>query len=216
MLYSLLPDDQTSIDVNPTPYYIAALEAMDSEMGRLLNSMSQKEKDNTLIIFIGDNGTPNQVKQEYPDRRVKGTVYQGGVNVPMVVSGATVTRTNETEDALVGTTDLFVTVTDVAGAGITEINDSKSFKGLFDNSQANTREFLYTEVGDDSGGSDITIRNITHKYILFSDGSEALYDLNIDPFENTNLLGTNQLPLSEANSIEKEKLIDGLELIRNG
>ena len=73
-----LPTDQASIDANPLPYYLAAIEAMDSEMGRLLTSMSQEERDNTLIIFIGDNGTPNQVRQEYANRRVKGTVYQGG------------------------------------------------------------------------------------------------------------------------------------------
>lgn len=210
-----LPDDQASIDSNPTPYYMAALEAMDSEIGRLLNSMSQEEKENTHIIFIGDNGTPNQVAQEYTNRRVKGTVYQGGVNVPMVVSGAAVSRTNETEDALIGTTDLFATVADIAGVGVSEINDSKSFKGLLDSDDVNSREFIYTEVGKDSGGSDYTVRNITHKYILFSDGTEALYDLSIDPLENTNLLDTNQLPLSESSSIEKEKLINELEIIRN-
>lgn len=210
-----LPDDQASIDANPIPYYMAALEAMDSEMGRLLNSMPQEEKDKTLIIFIGDNGTPNQVAQEYTNRRVKGTVYQGGVNVPMVVSGAGVSRTNQTEDTLIGTTDLFATVADIAGVGHSEINDSKSFKGLFDSDEVDSREFIYTEAGKDSGGSDYTIRNITHKYILFSDGAEALFDLSVDPLEGTNLLNTNQLPLSEVNSIEKEKLTNELEIIRN-
>ena len=210
-----LPDDEASIDANPTPYYMAALEAMDSEIGRLLNSMSQEEKDNTLIIFIGDNGTPNQVKQDYPNRRVKGTVYQGGVNVPMVVSGTTVSRINQTEDALIGTTDIFATVADIAGAGISEINDSKSFKGLFNTSDVAKREFIYTEIGKDSGGSDYTIRNSSHKYILFSDGEEALFDLSVDPLEGTNLLNANQLPLNNLNSIEKEKLIDELAIIRN-
>lgn len=210
-----LADDQASIDANPTPYFMAALEAMDTEMGRLLSSMTQEEKDNTLIIFIGDNGTPNQVRQEYPNRRVKGTVYQGGVNVPMVVSGATVSRMNETDDALVGTTDLFATVADVAGTSTNEINDSKSFKTLFDGTASNNRAYIYSEVGDDLGGSDMTIRNATHKYILFSDGSEALYDLSIDALEDTNLLSANQLPLSSANSLEKDKLISELETLKN-
>ena len=40
------------------PYYIAMMEAMDFEIGRLLVSMSQSERDNTVVIFIGDNGTP--------------------------------------------------------------------------------------------------------------------------------------------------------------
>ena len=85
-----LASDQSSIDANPLPYYLAMLEAMDTEMGRLINSMSQEERDNTFIVFIGDNGTPNQVVQTYPNRRAKNSLYQGGVNVPMVISGKNV------------------------------------------------------------------------------------------------------------------------------
>ena len=33
------------------------IEAVDSEMGRLFNSISDEELENTVIIFIGDNGT---------------------------------------------------------------------------------------------------------------------------------------------------------------
>lgn len=208
------PEDQASIDANPLPYYMAALEAMDTEIGRLLGSMTQEEKDNTLIIFIGDNGTPNQVRQTYPNRRVKGTVYQGGVNVPMVVSGANVNRAMETEDALIATVDLFATIADIAGTGLTEIHDSKSFKSTLTSSNSDGREFVYTEIGNDEGTSDYTIRNTTHKYILFSDGSEALFNLSIDPLEDTNLLNANQLPLSEADSAKKEKLLAELDTIR--
>ena len=210
-----LPDDAASIEANPQPYYMAALEAMDFEIGRLLASMTQEERDNTLIIFIGDNGTPNQVRQDYQNRRVKGTVYQGGVNVPMIVSGASVTRVNETEDALIVAADVFATVADIAGAGITELNDSKSFKDVFSTSNSTIREFVYSEIGDDADGSDITIRNSTHKYILFSDGSEALYNLSIDALEDTNLLNANQLPLSAYDSTEKDKLLNELNNIKN-
>ncbi|MBT8318480.1 MAG: sulfatase-like hydrolase/transferase, partial [Lutibacter sp.] len=71
-----LPSDEASIVTNPLPYYMAMLEAMDSEMGRLMNSLSQEEKENTVIIFIGDNGTPQQVAQEYNSSRTKGSLYQ--------------------------------------------------------------------------------------------------------------------------------------------
>jgi arylsulfatase B len=37
---------------------MAALEAMDSEIGRLLDAIPERELENTVIIFIGDNGTP--------------------------------------------------------------------------------------------------------------------------------------------------------------
>ena len=46
-----------------TPYYMAAIEAMDYEIGRLLDNIPSDERDNTIILFIGDNGTPGQVAQ---------------------------------------------------------------------------------------------------------------------------------------------------------
>lgn len=208
-----LPTDQASIDANPTPYYMAMLEAMDSEIGRLLNSMPTEKRENTVIIFIGDNGTPNDVVQVYPMQRAKGSVYQGGVNVPMIVSGKNVGRFNAIEDALVSTTDLFATIADIADTGTSEINDSKSFKELLTTTNTETREYAYTEISRDNG-TDYTIRNATHKYILFANGNEALYDLSANPFENPNLLNTNQLPLSAANSAIKDELINKLNEIR--
>ncbi|MDO5980626.1 sulfatase-like hydrolase/transferase [Flavivirga spongiicola] len=205
-----LPSDQVSIDSNPLPYYMAALEALDTEMGRLINSMSSEEKDNTVIIFIGDNGTPNQVVQEHPSTRAKGSVYQGGVNVPMIVSGKNVTRINETEDALINTTDFFTTIANIAGTSDTEIHDSKSFKNLLVSSDnTGKRDYIYTE------NEDFTIRNATHKYIYFNNGSEALFNLNVNPLESPNLLNANQLPLSNSDTTIKLELTTKLSEIRN-
>ncbi len=209
-----LPTDDGSIDANPLPYYLAMLEAMDSEIGRLLNSLSTEEKDNTVIIFIGDNGTPNQVAQEYAGQRAKGSVYQGGVNVPMIISGKNVTRVNQIEDALLNTTDIFATIADIAETGTVEINDSKSFKELFTIPNVNFRDYIYTEIGKDNGGFDYTIRNSTHKYIRFENGNEAFYNLSNNALENPNLLNQNQLPLSDADSAIKDELTTEITNIR--
>lgn len=210
-----LPSDQESIDANPLPYYMAMMEAMDTEMERLLSSLSESERENTLIIFIGDNGTLGSVSQEYNSNRTKGSVYQGGINVPMVVSGKTVTRINEVEDALINSTDLFATIAEFSGIDVNEINDSKSFMDLFTSSNTEVREYVYSEIGSDTGGSDYTIRNSTHKYILFEDGTEALFDLSNNFFERPNLLSETQLPLSTANSTALQELVDKVTEIRS-
>lgn len=206
-LHSLgdLPTDAASIETNPIPYYFAMIEAMDTEIGRLLNSMASEEKENTVIIFIGDNGTPNQVTEAYNSKRVKGSLYQGGINVPMIVSGRNVMRINETENALINTTDLFATIANVAGVNIDKINDSNSFYKLLSNSTTQTREYAYAE-----DEFNVTIRNNTHKYMLFSDGSEALYNLENDNFETINLLNKNRLPLSDYDAEIKTLLIEKL------
>ncbi|WP_295986383.1 sulfatase-like hydrolase/transferase [uncultured Algibacter sp.] len=201
-----LASDQSSIDANPLPYYLAMLEAMDTEMGRLINSMSQEERDNTFIVFIGDNGTPNQVVQTYPNRRAKNSLYQGGVNVPMVISGKNVERKGVEEEALLCTTDLFATIAGIAGSNISEINDSKNFKSMFNAPGITVRDYVYSEIGDDINNLDHTIRNDKYKLMKFSSGNEALYHLAEDPLESINLLDANRLPLSEEAQMAKEAL----------
>jgi len=210
-----LPTDQVSIDINPLPYYLAMLEAMDSEMGRLISSLSSEEKENTVIIFVGDNGTPGQVVQTYNSKRAKGSLYQGGINVPMIISGKNVERVHDTEDALVNITDLFATIANIAGVNVSEVNDSYSFKNLLSNSGDSVRDYVYSEKGDDVNSLDVTIRNSTHKYILFNNGSEALFNLNLDALEKTNLLQQQNLPLSTEDEAMKNELIQNLVTLKN-
>lgn len=205
-----LPTDEASISANPLRYYLAMLEAMDTEFGRLLSSLSSEEKANTVIIFIGDNGTPNQVAQEYNSRRVKGSLYQGGINVPMVISGKNVTRINDTEDALINVTDLYATIANIAGVNVSNINDSYSFHELLSTAGEGKRACIYSEIEGNSGLLSKTIRNKTHKYILFEDGSESLFNLNEEPLETKDLLRTNNLPLSESDSKIKDELVKKL------
>jgi hypothetical protein len=73
-----LPDDKDAITANPLPHYNAALEARDTEIGRLLASMPQDVRDNTVVIFIGDNGSPGQIADAlYGDRGAKGGIFDG-------------------------------------------------------------------------------------------------------------------------------------------
>ncbi|MDP5158117.1 MAG: sulfatase-like hydrolase/transferase [Flaviramulus sp.] len=194
-----LPSESSAIETNPLPYYLAMIEAMDTEMGRLISTFSQEVKDNTIIIFIGDNGSPRQVAQVYPNGRAKESLYQGGINVPMVVSGKNIERIGAIEDALINTTDLYATIAEIAGLNIAEINDSKSFKSLFKTSNTSIRDYAFSELEDTSGNIDYTIRNNTFKYMSFSSGQEALYNLINDPLESTNLLN-NTLTDTENNN----------------
>tara|TARA_R110001632_G_scaffold10559_4_gene39021 strand:+ start:4193 stop:5506 length:1314 start_codon:yes stop_codon:yes gene_type:complete len=184
-----LPSDQASIDANPTPYFLSAIEAMDSEMGRLLDSLPVEERANTIVIFIGDNGTPGQVAQTpYSRLKAKGSIYQGGVNVPMIVSGLGVNRMGERELALIHTADLFATIAKISGVSVQEINNSTSFYDLLSDSNAIQRAFVYTEKSDN--GISYTIRDDNYKLIKNSDGTEEFYNLSIDAYENSNLIGT--------------------------
>jgi arylsulfatase A-like enzyme len=205
-----LPEDQASIDSNPLPYYLATIEAIDSEMGRIFNSINSEDLENTVIIFLGDNGTPGQVIQQYHSQRAKGSLYKGGINVPMIISGKGVNRINAQEDALISTVDLFATISELCGISTDEIHDSISFKELLNSSGSNDRSNIYSEVGNNY----FAIRNSTHKYMSFEDGSEALYDLEENPFEMPNLLDPNQ-SLSDNDQENYTELISLANQIRN-
>ena len=185
---SLSPSQQ-DIDRDPLPYYLAAIEAMDREIGRLLDSFSADTRANTVIIYMGDNGSPRRVYQGAVRQRGKGSVYQGGVAVPMIVSGRGVTRMGEREDALVSSVDLFATIADLAGAGTAEFNDSLSFAGLFSSAGPGPRGYAYTEVVSENLNRDEwAIRNDRYKLMRQLPRPEELYDLQGDPMEQENLL----------------------------
>lgn len=196
--------------LDPIPYYMAAIEAMDFQIGKLLDNIPEDERNNTVIIFIGDNGTPNQVAQSpYSSSKVKSTLYQGGINVPMFISGSSVSR-NGIDESLITSTDLFATIAQIAGSTENEINDSKSFKSLLKQATL-TREYQYSELAD--GIDDQwAISNGRYKIIVNSNGLKELYDLVNDPYENNNLLnGT----LSTIEQNAKSELETELTNIRN-
>lgn len=173
--------------IDPMPYYLAAIEAMDFQIGRLINGLTQEERDNTIILFMGDNGTPNEVGQSpYPDNAVKGSLYQGGINVPLFVSGKGVQRTGNDYNLLTST-DLFSTIAQLAGVDSDEIHDSKSFMNLL-TADDGQRAFQYSEM-ESPNASKWAISNGDYKLIVRANGAQELYDLVSDPYESENLIG---------------------------
>lgn len=200
-----LPDDSSEIEENPVPYYNAALEAMDTEIGRLLGSMSEETRNNTLIMFVGDNGTPGQVVSDlYRSRGAKGTVFEGGTHVPFVVSGPDI-ASGRTE-ALVNTTDFHATIAALAGA-LVERAAAFDFSAVLQG-DSGQREHVYVEhfSCEPSKGPDRygwALRDNTHKLVALDGHEPMLFDLTSDPFEATDLLAA---PVSEAAQTKANEL----------
>jgi len=184
-----LSGDAADITANPRAYYLAAIEAMDTEIGRLLDTLPASTIDNTLIVYLGDNGTPRAVVDTSVFNRthVKNSLYEGGIRVPMVVAGHGVSRIGERESALVNTVDFFPTFAEAASLAEPQNRDGQSFLNLLSNDDARTRQYNYSEfVGTQANGW--TVRDERMKLMVFADNSRELYDLQLDPMENTNLI----------------------------
>ena len=146
---------------------------------------------------MGADGTPSgSVTAPFRPGRAKGAVYQGGVNVPFIVTGPGVQR-GAVSDALVNSTDLFVTIMEMAGIDPSETipaditHDSVSFLATLSDPTASTREWVYADefFGGFAGveTADYAMRDERYKLLRFN-GVEEFYDLQDDPYEHNNLL----------------------------
>jgi arylsulfatase B len=170
--------------------YFAAAEALDAELGRLLASIPAATLSNTTIVFMGDNGTPGQVIQSpYSSAKAKDSLYQGGINVPLVAAGAGVTRAGQREQALVNGSDLFATFADLAQRSQNIPADSISFATTLRSAGNAGRSHAYIDFRD-SGTIATAIRDTRYKLIESGSGRRELYDLQADPYEAQDLLAS--------------------------
>ncbi len=214
-----LPGTPEDIEANPRPYFLAAAEALDAELGRLLGALDEATRSRTHVVFLGDNGSPPRVTADpVPRRRAKGTLYQGGVRVPLVIAGPSVVAGGRTVDAPVSAVDLYATVVELAGGdptppvGAPEVDGRSLLPTLRDPAAAPVRTLAYTEhfapdVAPDVSGR--AIRDQRYKLIELSNGTLALYDLAADPWEAHDLL-TSPTPESEA---ARDRLREAMEAL---
>ncbi|MDE0129120.1 MAG: sulfatase-like hydrolase/transferase [Gammaproteobacteria bacterium] len=195
----------------------AALDSMiarlDQEIGRLLNAMGDATLENTVVVFLGDNGTTgNVIDPPFDADRAKFTVYEGGLRVPLIIAGPGVPQ-GVTSDALVNTTDIFATILDLAGASLPADlkHDSKSLLPYFANTtRESIRTYLYADVFNSEYGlteGAFAVRDSEFKLIHKRDGRE-LYNLGRDPYESTDLL-------IDGISEQEQAAIDRLDEILN-
>jgi arylsulfatase A-like enzyme len=190
-----LPINDTA--ANQRLHHNAAVEAMDTEIGRLLSGMTPAVRANTWIIFIGDNGTANQVIQTpFSNGHSKDSLYEGGVRVPLFISGPGIVSPNRESTALVHAVDLYSTILEMAGINVTTTQpamkpiDSRSLMPLLLNQSEPARVAYSEESGAAIAAADSgrTVRLGDYKLIRFNNNTERLHWLTNDPDEQTNLL----------------------------
>ena len=153
------------------------IEAMDEEIGRVLvntgiakrnadGSLSyHPEETNTMVIIIGDNGTfAPGVKLPFDLNRSKGTVYQTGVWVPLIISGPLVEAPNREVQAMINVADLFELFGEIAGVDIhsavpkSHIVDSMPMLPYLTNpNQTSIRKTNFTQTGSNIHLNDQTL-----------------------------------------------------------
>jgi arylsulfatase A-like enzyme len=92
------------------PVYAALLESVDDSVGRLLEKLDAlKLSENTIVVFTSDNGGLLGPTSNTPLRAGKGSAYEGGVRVPLIIRWPGVTQPGSVSNVPVTGADFFPT-----------------------------------------------------------------------------------------------------------
>jgi arylsulfatase A-like enzyme len=192
--------------------YRSMLEYLDKEITRLLAGIDPLELEKTTIIFMGDNGTEGNVtvgdppttvtiSYHFPAGKNKGSLYEGGVNVPLIIADGYAYLNNNQESPLtpgtimpprgrvdspgrfetnlVQTMDLFATIAAIGSGDGTSGDDSVSLIPYLNSASASAqRTSVLAEARSGwsacgNTGWNIAVRNDTHKLHVTNYGSSS-------------------------------------------
>jgi len=184
------------------PVVAAMIETLDTNVGRLVDKLEDlKIADNTVVFFFSDNGGVFGLSSMGPLRAGKGTLYEGGIRVPMAVRWPSRTKPGSVCDVPVIEIDFYPTMLDMAGAAkpSSQVLDGQSLVPLFKGHADLKRQAIfwhfpaYLESNYGYPGTWRTtpagaVRAGNYKLIeFFEDGRLELYNLKEDIGEKDNL-----------------------------
>ncbi len=124
--------------------YLDQMEYMDAEIGMLFKELEQKGlAENTVVIFIGDNGRCNI--------RGKGYLHDSGLRIPLLVKWPKGIDKGQIDDRIVSSTDITATILDLAQVKIPDFMTGKSFLDEdFDRTEVFASRDLWDEIPEKS------------------------------------------------------------------
>jgi arylsulfatase A len=190
--------EQLGAEAQGQPAYAALVESVDDSMGRLRAKLKElRLSERTAIVFTSDNGGllggPKQpVTKNLGMRAGKGSAYEGGVRVPVIVHWPGVTKPGSTSDVPVVTADFFATFSEMAGLpGSPAPDEFRSLVPLLRGTgDIAPRPICWHYPHYHPGGATpySAIRDGDWRLLeFFEDGRLELYNLAADPLESKNL-----------------------------
>lgn len=183
--------------------YNAIIRSMDNAIGAICQKLEELNiDDNTLIVFLSDNGSASYtgVTDNTPLKGGKLTQFEGGINIPFIFKWKNHLPENITYTKPISSLDIFTTV---AAATNTALPNDRIIDGvnlipyLTNENQNNPHDKLYWRVDHVH-----VIRKGDYKLIYSSrDKWKELYDLKNDKSEKNNLL--KQMP-EKAEELDKD------------
>ena len=174
---------------------VALIEHLDDNIGRVLQQLENSGQiDNTLVIFVSDNGGDLRYgATNGPYRGGKGDLYDGGIRIPGGIMWKNVIKPGQVSDNLLVLMDLYPTICDVAGVKLDHPVDGISLlptlKGMPKETSSLLVYFMRREGGIQYGGQVYySARSGPWKILQNTPWEEMQYfNLEKDPYEKAPL-----------------------------
>lgn len=206
--------EESKRNINDTKYYSDMITYMDKIIGKIINELKENSiLENTLLIFIGDNGThPNiiSINNGQEIKGAKGNTIKYGTNVPMFVNWDSQINKSFTSHSLIGFEDFYTTFEDILK--VSKIKSSGiSFLNLLNGKDFNERKVLNSYYDSRWGARVNKFRSVysqTTEYKLYKNGK--FFNIKEDPMEiaHIDILTTEQRQIKSMLKEELDKIPD--------
>lgn len=157
-------------------YYYNSTRRLDDTFGKVMQALEESGyADNTLVIFLSDNGIAIPF--------AKANTYYASNRTPLLVRWPNVVTPNTVNDNdLIPSVDIMPTILDALSISLPQKVDGESFLPLLKNKKANLKNEVYSEIDYKNGGGPTPMRSVQNKNYLYifntwSDG-ERYYSNN--------------------------------------
>jgi arylsulfatase A len=193
---------------------------MDKLVGKLVARLDELGVlDDTLIMFVGDNGTGRGITSRMGERIVhggKGSTTAAGMHVPFIAHWPAAIGKGKVASDLVDSTDFLPTMLDAAGGKITDDLglDGRSFLPRLRGEKGRPRQWMYCWYAPNGGGTAQQEFAATDRYKLYRTG--AFYDYSADQGEENKLEIANLPPEAVAAQRTLQRVLDDFKDARPG
>lgn len=199
------PATDTENKLRDVKHFADMVAYLDQMIGRLDAKLGELGiRDNTLLLFLGDNGTHSTVTSRFKGADYqggKGSALQHGHHVPLIASWPAVMKSGRVNRDLISCADFLPTLCEAAGVAAPTALDGVSFLPQLRGEPGAPRESLYIWYSPRQR-LDLSVREFAfnHDYKLYRSGQ--FYDLQSDPLEK-NAMETSALTSVEAEVRQK-------------
>jgi arylsulfatase A len=170
-----------------TKHFADMTAYMDKLVGRLMGKLDDlKIRDNTLVLFVGDNGTGRGLTSQYrgaPYDGGKGQTNARGMHVPLIANWPGKIAAGKVNADLIDSTDFLPTVCGATGVAIPESLkiDGRSFLPQALGEKGEPRSWIYCWYAPDGGSTADVEFAISKTHKLYSNGE--LHRISGDPYQ---------------------------------